>query len=49
MSMAMLGVLPGLLFGLTWLGVMIYLLVLGTRFVNAVERIADKMGTEPRA
>lgn len=29
---------------LIWLGVAIYLLMLATRFVNAVERIADRMG-----
>lgn len=45
MSMAMLGVLPALLFSLIWVGAMIYLIVLGTRFVSAVERIADKMGS----
>lgn len=28
---------------LVWLGIAIYLLMLATRFVNAVERIADNM------
>ncbi len=47
MTMAVLGMLPAMLVGLIWLGVMIYLLVLGTRLVVAVERIADRMGTQP--
>jgi len=46
--MNVLGVFP-LLFGLIWLGLIIYLIVLATRFVNAVERIADKIGAQPRA
>jgi hypothetical protein len=29
---------------LLWLAVTVYLLVLATRFVSAVERIADRMG-----
>lgn len=45
MWMAALGWLPPLLFGLIWLVLLIYLVILATRFVNAVERIADKMGT----
>ncbi len=32
-----------LMFGLIWLGLLIYLVVLATRLVRAVERIADNV------
>lgn len=49
MLMTTLGWLPPLLVGLIWLGVVVYLMALATRFVAAVERIADRMGTQSRA
>lgn len=49
MLMSVMGVLPPLVFGVVWLAVMLYLLFLATRFVTAVERIADRMGTQPRS
>ncbi len=42
------GLFTGGLFALFWiiqLAVAVYLLILATRFVNAVERIADRTGT----
>ena len=44
MSMAAMGFLFPFVFGLIWLGLLIYLIVLATRFVRAVERIADNIG-----
>jgi hypothetical protein len=37
----------GFLAGLIWLAVIIYLLTLATRFVRAIERIADRTGAKP--
>lgn len=36
-----------ILTSLIWLAVLVYLLVLAGRFVNAVERIADRIGPQP--
>jgi hypothetical protein len=36
-----------LLYWLVWLGLAIYLIALATRFVRAVEQIADKFGRHP--
>ena len=44
MPMAAAGLLFPLVFGLIWLGLVTYLIVLATRFVRAVERIADDVG-----
>ncbi len=43
MMQEMSGWMPGLFF-VVWLGVVIYLIVLASRLVSAVERIATKMG-----
>lgn len=37
---------PAILFGLTWIGIVIFLVTLAVRFVKAVEKIAEKY--EPR-
>jgi Flp pilus assembly pilin Flp len=37
----------GFLAGLIWLAIIIYLLTLATRFVRAIERIADRTETKP--
>lgn len=49
MLMSVMGVLPPLVFVVVWLAVMLYVLFLATRFVTAVERIADRMGSQKRA
>lgn len=35
---------PAFLLTIIWLAVVIYLITLASRFVSAVERIADKLG-----
>jgi hypothetical protein len=35
---------PTFLIWIVWLGVVIYLITLASRFVSAVERMADKIG-----
>ncbi|MBD3161852.1 MAG: hypothetical protein GF346_06215 [Candidatus Eisenbacteria bacterium] len=39
--MGQMGLFSSFLLGIVWLGLVIYVLVLATRFVKAVERIAD--------
>lgn len=38
----------GLVFGVVWIMVVVYMLSLATRLVSAVEEIARRMGTEYR-
>ena len=38
----MLAMIPAVFIGLTWIGVLIFLITLAVRFVRAVEKIAEK-------
>lgn len=44
MTLGSIGAIEFILGAVIWLAVIVYLLILATRLVKAVEKIADKMG-----